>query len=88
MSGTTGANIAELAKLGQSFQRQSQTVRELSNQLSGLVSSTYWVGTGADRFKSQWDSEFKPMLARLEQELEAGGREVLAKKAQFEQANR
>lgn len=36
MSNTTGANIEELAKLGQSFERQSQTVGELADHLEGM----------------------------------------------------
>lgn len=88
MTERVGGDLTQLAELDRSFQRQSQNVRELTSQLSGAVGNTWWVGAAAERFKSSWETDFKPMLMRLEQELEAAANEVRSRKSMLEQAGR
>jgi WXG100 family type VII secretion target len=64
-----GATIEEMQSLQATFTRESASVQELTSSISGQVSSTWWVGPAADRFKAEWDGEFRPMLAQLQQAL-------------------
>lgn len=64
-----GATIEEMQSLQATFSRESANVEQLTSSISGQVGSTWWVGPAAERFKSQWEGEFKPMLAQLQQSL-------------------
>ena len=71
-----GATIEEMQQLQSTFIRESANVAELTSTLSSQVGSTWWVGPAAERFKGQWDGEFRPMLQRLQQALDACSHEV------------
>jgi WXG100 family type VII secretion target len=71
-----GATIEEMQSLQATFVRESATVEQLTAAISGQVGSTWWVGPAAERFKSEWEGEFKPMLARLSQQLQECSQEV------------
>ena len=86
MAGKIVADIPQLTELERSLQRQSQQVRELTSQLTSTVAGTVWEGPAAERFRASWERDFKPVMARLEQELEAASIEVRNKKTAIEQA--
>jgi uncharacterized protein YukE len=71
-----GATIEEMTALQAAFNRESATVANLTNSISSQVSGTWWVGPAAERFRGSWDGEFRPMLARLQAELDACAVEV------------
>jgi uncharacterized protein YukE len=71
-----GATIEEMQQLQATFTRESANVAELTSTVSSQVGSTWWVGPAAERFKGQWDGEFRPMLQRLQQALDACSHEV------------
>ena len=71
-----GATIEEMQTLQAAFTREAGTVDQLSSAISGQVTGTWWVGPAADRFKSEWEGEFKPMLARLSAALNECSQEV------------
>jgi WXG100 family type VII secretion target len=73
---TIGAEMGQLQSLGQSFVRESQTVAQLTSTIGGQVQSTWWKGPAADRFRSQWESEFAPTLRRLEAALQQASGEI------------
>ena len=73
---TIGAEMGQLESLGQSFQRESGNVAQLTATISGQVQSTWWKGPAADRFRSSWESEFAPTLRRLEAALQDASREI------------
>jgi uncharacterized protein YukE len=66
---TIGGDINDLEALIQRFRQSAATVGELVAGVSSEVSATHWIGPGADRFRSGWDTEFVPMLRRLEEGL-------------------
>jgi WXG100 family type VII secretion target len=68
--------MGQLESLGQSFQRESGNVAQLTATISGQVQSTWWKGPAADRFRSSWESEFAPTLRRLEAALQDASREI------------
>ncbi len=62
MAGTIGAEMGQLEQLRNTFNRESQTVQQLTQSINASVESTWWKGPAADRFKSSWQSEFQPTL--------------------------
>jgi uncharacterized protein YukE len=81
-----GATIEEMQQLQSTFTRESATVAELTSTLSAQVGATWWVGPAAERLKGQWESEFRPMLQRLQQSLDACSQEVQQRSAAIEAA--
>ena len=73
---TIGAEMGQLESLGQSFQRESGNVAQLTATISGQVQSTWWKGPAADRFRPSWESEFAPTLRRLEAALQQASQEI------------
>jgi len=68
--------MGQLESLGQSFNRESGTVSQLTSTIGGQVTSTWWKGPAADRFRSEWESEFAPTLRRLEAALQQASQEI------------
>jgi WXG100 family type VII secretion target len=68
--------MGQLQTLGQSFTRESQNVAQLTSAIGGQVQSTWWKGPAADRFRSEWESEFAPTLRRLEAALQQASQEI------------
>jgi uncharacterized protein YukE len=71
-----GATIEEMHALQAAFTRESGNVASLTSSISSQVGNTWWVGPAADRFRGTWEGEFRPMLARLQAELEQCSNEV------------
>ena len=74
--GQIGAEVDQLTALKATFDRQAANVAELVNTIDGQLGSTYWVGPAAERFKGQWQGDFKRMLANLQSALTESGMEV------------
>lgn len=81
-----GATIEEMHSLSSAFRREAGTVNSLSSAITGQVSSTWWVGPAADKFKGQWESQFRPMLTELQASLEECASEVQQRSAAIEAA--
>jgi len=73
---TIGAEMGQLETLKSTFDRESQNVNQLTGSLTSTLGNTWWKGPAADRFRSQWDSEYSPMLRKLEASLQEAGQEV------------
>ena len=83
---TIGAEMGQLQQLGQTFTRESQSVAQLTAQIGGQVTSTWWKGPAADRFRSSWESEFAPTLRRLEAALQQASQEIARRHEALTQA--
>jgi WXG100 family type VII secretion target len=83
---TIGAEMGQLESLGQSFNRESQSVAQLTATIGGQVQSTWWKGPAADRFRSSWESEFAPTLRRLEAALQQASQEIQRRHSALQQA--
>lgn len=81
-----GATIEEMQALQAAFTRESATVEQLTSAISGQVGGTWWVGPAAERFKGQWEGEFKPMLMQLQQSLVECSQEVQRRSQAISQA--
>ena len=73
---TIGAEMGQLQSLGQSFQRESGNVSQLTATISGQVQSTWWKGPASDRFRLAWENDFAPTLRRLEAALAEASQEI------------
>lgn len=71
-----GGEVDQLSALKTTFDQQAGHVSELVSTIDAKLNSTYWVGPAADRFKGQWNGEFKRMLANLQNALAESGAEV------------
>jgi uncharacterized protein YukE len=73
---TIGGELDQLAALKATFERQSGMVAEVLTSLRSQIGNTYWEGPAATRFREAWQSDFEPMLQRLQQQLGEAGAEV------------
>ncbi len=71
-----GASIEEMHQLRAALEREANTVAQLASNVSNQVNGTTWTGPAADRFRAQWDGEFRPVLTQLEQALATYSQEV------------
>ena len=73
---TIGGELDQLAALKATFERQSGMVAEVLTSLRSQIGNTYWEGPAAARFREAWQSDFEPMLQRLQQQLGEAGQEI------------
>lgn len=73
---TIGAEMGQLEALKNTFDREAQNVGELTSTISGQLGNTWWQGPAADRFRGSWESDYQPMLQRLQQSLQEASGEV------------
>ena len=83
---TIGGEIGQLQQLQSNFNRQGQTVQELTASIRGQLGNTWWKGPAADRFRAAWQSEFEPALRKLEAALGEAGTEVARRREALIQA--
>lgn len=83
---TIGGEIGQLQSLKGNFDRQSQSVRELTSAIRGELGNTWWKGPAADRFRDAWGAEFEPALRKLEAALQEAGAEVARRREALIQA--
>ncbi len=71
-----GGEIGQLRALQKTFEREAQTVSELSARLRAELQDTWWKGPAAERFRAAWGADFEPALRRLNAALQEGAAEV------------
>lgn len=71
--GIYGGDLAQMQALKTQFDRAQEQVRTLENTVSGAVSNTAWSGPRADRFRSAWQSEYRPALQKIALALQEAG---------------
>ena len=70
------AELGKLDTLSRRLGTCSGDVDDLKANLTTLIGSTDWQGGAADRFRSAWESEFRPALDSLSAALVDGSTEV------------
>lgn len=83
---TIGGEVEQLASLKSTFEREAQTVQQLSSSIRSQLDNTWWKGPAADRFRSQWQGEFDPTLRRLQEALVECAAEVSRRREALLQA--
>jgi len=71
-----GGELEQLSSLKATFDRESGMIGELTTTIRAQLGNTYWEGPAAARFRESWQSEFEPMLQKLQQQLSEAGAEV------------
>ena len=71
-----GGELEQLSSLKATFDRESGMVGELTTTVRAQLGNTYWEGPAAARFREAWQSEFEPMLQKLQQQLQEAGAEI------------
>jgi uncharacterized protein YukE len=80
-----GGNIPELESLSASLQQNSGYVTDILTNLNADLGNTWWVGGAADRFRTDWESEYQPALRSLTQALADASTEVHRRLTALEQ---
>lgn len=75
------AELGELSTLSIQLGSCSGDVTDLLARLSNLINQTTWQGGAADRFRSAWESEFRPALNNLSSALTDASSEVSRREA-------
>jgi uncharacterized protein YukE len=73
---TIGGELDQLSSLKATFDRESGLVADVLTTIRSQLGNTYWEGPAASRFRESWQSEFEPMLQKLQQQLGEAGAEV------------
>lgn len=59
MSDRIGGSIEQMKTMGTKFSAESAELESLVSRVSAQLASTQWEGGAAQRFRDQWDGEFK-----------------------------
>lgn len=81
-----GATIEQMSTLSQKFSAEANDVSRLRGAVTSQIASTWWEGPAAQRFKSEWEGSYAPMLDRLQASLEECATEVRNRSAAIEAA--
>lgn len=73
---TIGGELDQLAALKATFERQGGMVADVLSTIRSQLGNTYWEGPAAARFREAWQSDFEPMLQRLQQQMGEAGTEI------------
>jgi WXG100 family type VII secretion target len=80
------AELGELETLSRRLGTCSGEVDELKRALTGLIGTTTWTGGAAERFRTAWETQFRPALDSLATELTAAAQEVDRRKVAIDHA--
>lgn len=73
---TIGGELDQLSALKATFEREAGLVTDVLTTIRSQLGNTYWEGPAAARFREAWQSDFEPMLQRLQQQLGEAGTEI------------
>ena len=65
-----GADVEQLDRLAAKFKEKAAEVAQMQTQIAAQISTTWWQGGDADRFRAQWDGDLRGQLSRLKSLLE------------------
>ena len=71
-----GGDLEQLVQLKAVFDREAQSVDELTRTISGQLVGTSWEGPAAARFRAMWEGDFSSSLARVRTGLQEAATEV------------
>lgn len=72
---THGANPDELEGLGNTLQGQIEIVNKIISDVDSPLNSIVWTGPAKDAFKTEWDTNFKGALSKLNDAFGAAGKD-------------
>jgi len=83
---TVGGELDQLSSLKATFDREAGLIADVLTTIRSQLGNTYWEGPAAARFRESWQSEFEPMLQRLQQQLGESGAEVARRREALQRA--
>ena len=75
MAERLGMDVNAGEQLARKFQEEARKLGETVTTINGQLTSTWWEGQDARKFKSEWDTH-RGNLNKLKQELEQAGQSV------------
>jgi uncharacterized protein YukE len=82
-----GADVEELDRLARKFDEEAQQISQATQQISSQVQSTWWKGSDAERFKSEWNGNYAAQLRKIAEALKQVGSVVRKQAAQQRQTS-
>lgn len=76
MTGRIGGTIDQMQHMGAKFTNEVTELEGLVTRISAQLASTDWEGGAAQRFRAQWEGEFKATFAQVGEGLRACATEV------------
>lgn len=65
MSGRIGGTIEQMQAMGVKFDSEATEIEALVSRISSQLASTDWEGGAAQRFRAQWEGEFKTTFTNV-----------------------
>jgi hypothetical protein len=79
-------DLEQLAQLKAVFDREAQSVDELTRAIRSQLAGTTWEGPAANRFRQAWESEYEVSLSKIRTALQEAAVEVAQRRQALEQA--
>lgn len=76
MSGRIGGTIEQMQTMGAKFNSEVTELESLVSRISAQLASTDWEGGAAQRFRAQWEGEFKSTFQQVAEGLRECASEV------------
>lgn len=76
-----GADVEHLDRLGAKFKEKAADIDQMQSQISAQLTSTWWQGADADKFRAEWNGEVRGQLTKLKALLEATAATVVRQAA-------
>lgn len=79
--GQLGADVEALDRLSKKFNEESEKIRQAVSQITSQVQGVWWKGQDAEKFKGEWNGQYKAQLTKVADALKQIG-EIVKKQAQ------
>lgn len=76
MTGRIGGTIEQMQTMGAKFTNEATELEALVSRISAQLASTDWEGGAAQRFRAQWEGEFKSTFQQVAEGLRECASEV------------
>ncbi len=87
MSNFTGMDIPAVRTLSRQLQTRADEIRQITQQLTGQLRSTPWVGPDREQFFGDWTGQHTAALNTVVQGLEVASTRALRNSNEQEQAS-
>ncbi len=88
MAGRIGGTVEQMTTMGSQFGNEADAIGALVSRITSQLNSTDWEGGAAQRFRDQWNGEFKGVFNKVETGLRECGNEVRNRASALTQADR
>lgn len=88
MSNFTGMDIAAVRQLSQQLNAKADEIRSITQQLTGQLQNTPWVGPDRERFYGDWTGQYTSALNNVVQGLEDAAQRAMQNANEQEQVSR